>query len=77
LPEIAYIAGSTGPSNGFRKMFGVKVTDENVGWAEALLRAWTENWAEVAARVGADWDGDPYTPGDFENALCIWHERRG
>jgi hypothetical protein len=76
LPEIAYLAGSTGPSRGFKKIFGVTITDENVGWAETLLRAWTKNWSEIAALVGADWRGDPYTPGDFENALCIWHERK-
>lgn len=74
-PEIAYLADSTGPARGFRAVFGVTVTDETAAWAEAVLRAWTENWGEVAARVGADWDGDAYGPGDFENALCIFQER--
>jgi hypothetical protein len=76
LPGRAYLAGSTGPAVGFRKVFGVTVTDENADWAESVLRAWTENWDAVARRVGTAWHGDPYTPGDFENALCIWQEPR-
>jgi hypothetical protein len=44
-------------------------------WCEALLRAWTENWSLVAEEVGAAWTGRPYTPGDFENALCIFQEQ--
>jgi hypothetical protein len=44
---------------------------------EQLLRAWTENWQELATIVGVTWDvGPPYEPGDFENAPCIWQERR-
>lgn len=23
-----------------------------------------------------DWEGEPYTPADFENTPCIWQERR-
>ncbi len=41
-------------------------------WAEVLLRDWTANWAEVSDLAGADWEGDPYEPEDFENARCIW-----
>ena len=76
LPTLAYLAGSTGPASGFRKVFGISISDENATWAEAVLRSWTEPWQEIADLVGADWDGEPYTPGDFENALCIWQEPR-
>lgn len=75
LPTSAYLAGSTGPARGFHKVFGgAGASSERAEWAEAMLRAWTENWDEVSDRVGASWEGDPYTPGDFENALCIWQE---
>jgi hypothetical protein len=75
LPELAYLAGSTGPAKGFNKTFGITITDENAGWAEAVLRTWADRWHQVASAVGATWPGPPYTPGDFENALCIWQER--
>jgi hypothetical protein len=75
-PEFAYLAGSTGPKKGFKKIWGREITPGNSPWGEALLRAWTEEWDAVAERVGALWSGDPYTPADFENALCIWQERR-
>jgi hypothetical protein len=41
---------------------------------EAVLRRWTRQWTDVALRVGADWEGEPYDSGDFENALCIFQE---
>jgi hypothetical protein len=30
----------------------------------------------VASRAGVDWRGPPYDSADFENALCIFQERR-
>jgi hypothetical protein len=75
-PEFAYLAGSTGPKAGFKKIWGREITPSNAAWGEALLRAWTEEWDDEAKRVGGSWTGDPYRPADFENALCIWHERR-
>jgi hypothetical protein len=71
-PEVAYLAGSTGPSAGFRKVWGRHVTDETAPWSEGLLQAWNDHWDDVAKRVGADWSGRPYTSGDLENALCIY-----
>jgi hypothetical protein len=76
-PTIAHLAGSTGPKAGFKKVWGKKITTENAEWGEALLQAWNQNWFEVAKRVGLDWDvGAPFDPGAFENALCIYQERR-
>lgn len=76
-PTTAYLAGSTGPKKGFEKIWGVSLDRLGAEWGEQLLRTWTENWEEVAAGVGVTWDvGPPYEPGDFENALCIWQERR-
>jgi hypothetical protein len=75
-PQIAYLSGSTGPKSGFKKIWGLEITTENADWGEALLWAWTEHWADIADRVGVDWKDEPYTSGDFENALCIWQERR-
>jgi hypothetical protein len=75
-PDFAQLDGSTGPKNGFKKIWGVAITTENAGWGEALLRAWTDEWQRVAAEVGVDWEGEPYTPADFENTLCIWQEHR-
>lgn len=75
-PTTAYLAGSTGPKKGFERIWGVSLDQVGADWGEQLLRAWTENWHEVAVSVGATWDvGPPYEPGDFENALCIWQER--
>ena len=76
-PTIAHLAGSTGPKSGFKRVWGQEITRENAEWGESLLRAWTDNWFEVAKRVGVDWDvGAPYDPGAFENALCVYQERR-
>jgi hypothetical protein len=75
-PEFAQLDGSTGPKKGFRKIWGVEITSENAAWGEALLRAWTAEWQQVAAELRVDWEGEPYTPADFENTLCIWQERR-
>jgi hypothetical protein len=76
LPDRAYLAGSTGPAAGFKKIFGIAVSPDNAEWAEAVLRAWTRHWDEVTTVAGADWTGFPYQPGDFENALCIWQEEK-
>lgn len=75
-PQIAYLNGSTGPKSGFKEVWGREITTENADWGEALLWAWTKHWRDVADRVGVEWDDEPYTSGDFENALCIWQERR-
>jgi hypothetical protein len=75
-PQFAQLDGSTGPKKGFRKIWGVEITTDNAAWGEALLRAWTDEWQRVAAEVGIDWEGEPYTPADFENTLCIWQEHR-
>lgn len=75
-PQIAYLSDSTGPKSGFKKIWGREISKENAEWGEALLWAWTEYWRDVASRVGVAWEDEPYTSGDFENALCIWQERR-
>ncbi len=74
-PDRAYLDDSTGPKAGFKKVWGIPVTRQNAEWCESLLRAWTENWSLVADEVGAAWTAQPYTPGDFENALCIFQEK--
>lgn len=73
-PDKAYLADSRGPAAGFEKIFGVKVTGGLSDVGEAILRRWTSRWTEVARGVGADWDGEPYDSGDFENALCIFQK---
>jgi hypothetical protein len=71
-PEIAYLAGSTGPRAGFLEVWGRSVTEETAPWAEGLLQAWHRHWNDVVEHVRAGWSGPPYTPGDLENALCIY-----
>jgi len=76
-PEYAYLGGSTGPKSGFARVWGVTLHDDaTVAWAESLLRAWTEDWGEVAERVGVSWEKGPLEPCDQENFLCIYQERR-
>ena len=75
-PELAYLDGSTGPKKGFEKIWDVALTPETCEWGESVLRAWTDNWSEVASNVGAAWVSEPFEPADFENALCIWQEHR-
>jgi len=75
-PEIAYLAGSTGPRAGFRAVWGRDVSNETAAWCEGLLQAWHRHWTDVVDRVGSRWWGRPYAPGDLENALCIYQERR-
>jgi hypothetical protein len=74
-PEIAYLAGSTGPKAGFHAVWGRHVTAGTAAWCEGLLQAWHRHWAEVVDRVGARWSSSQYAPGDLENALCIYQER--
>ncbi len=76
-PDRVYLADSTGPQNGFRLIWGIEVTRSNADGCEALLRGWSERWHRIAEQVGVRWDGDPYGPGDFENALCIFQEPGG
>jgi hypothetical protein len=75
LPELAYLAGSTGPSKGFAAVFGVTPDRRHVAWAEAMLRAWAEHWDAVAECVGVEWVGEPLYPRDQENFLCVYQER--
>ncbi len=76
-PEYAYLGGSTGPKTGFARVWGVSPNDAAaVARAEALLRAWTEEWEAVAERVGVEWEKPPLEPCDQENFLCIYQERR-
>lgn len=74
-PDRAYLADSTGPRKGFLLIWGIEVTRSNADECEALLRRWSERWQWVADQVGVTWTGEPYGPGDFENALCIFQER--
>jgi hypothetical protein len=76
-PDRAYLADSTGPRNGFRMIWGIQVTRANADGCEALLRGWTTRWNRIADQVGVTWYGEPYGPGDFENALCIFQEPGG
>lgn len=76
MPDRAYLAGSTGPASGFKGVWGIQVTWHNADWCEGLLRWWSNNWRVVCDEVGVEWSGDPYAPADFENALCIYQERR-
>jgi hypothetical protein len=75
LPELAYLAGSTGPSKGFAAVFGVAPDRNSAPWAEAVLQAWAENWGVVAERVGVAWEGGALQPRDQENFLCVYQER--
>lgn len=76
-PEYAYLGGSTGPKAGFKRVWGAELNDDAaVGWAERLLRAWTDEWQLVAERVGVEWRRAPLEPCDQENFLCIYQERR-
>jgi hypothetical protein len=76
-PEYAYLAGSTGPAEGFAMVWGSRPTrKKDFEWAEALLRAWTEDWEAVAKLVGVRWDKPPLEPCDQENFLCIYHQQR-
>ena len=74
-PDRAYLADSTGPSKGFARVWGVKVNRGNAEHCEEILREWNWRWAETCARLGVLWEGEPYSAGDFENALCIYQER--
>jgi len=76
MSDRAYLAGSTGPASGFKGVWGIQVTWRNADWCEDVLRWWSNNWSLVCGEVGVEWSGDPYVPADFENALCIYQERR-
>lgn len=73
-PVKAYLRGSQGPSAGFERLWGVRVTASNADLCEELLRRWTQRWDEVAAAVSLGWEGQPYDSADFENALCVFQE---
>lgn len=74
-PTKAYLLGSTGPSAGFEELWGVKVTSVTADVCEQLLARWTDRWWQVCDAAEVQWDGEPYRPGDFENALCVYQER--
>jgi hypothetical protein len=74
-PDYAYLADSTGPKTGFARVWGVSPTAATAAWAEALLRAWTEECDAVAERVGVEWEKPRLEPCDQENFLCIYQER--
>jgi hypothetical protein len=74
-PDRAYLADSTGPRKGFKLIWGIEVNRSNANECETLLRGWTRRWQRIADQVGVAWVGQPYGPGDFENALCIFQER--
>ena len=74
-PEFAYLEGSTGPSRGFERVWGVGVQERGGPWCEALLAAWISQWSAVAQTAGVHWPGKAYDAGDLENALCIYQER--
>jgi len=76
-PDRAYLADSTGPRKGFHLIWGIEVTRSNADECESILRGWGERWQRIADQVGVTWTGEPYGPGDFENALCIFQERGG
>ena len=71
-PDFGYLQGSTGPSAGFRLIWGRAVDEDTAPWCEGVLQAWHAHWRDVAHAVGADCSGAPYGPGDFENALCVY-----
>lgn len=73
-PTIAHLEGSTGPKYGFEQIFDVSLDARGAGWCESVLRSWTTHWADIAVATGVNWKLSAYTPGDFENALCIYHE---
>jgi hypothetical protein len=73
-PDRAYLADSTGPRKGFQLVWGIEVTRSNADGCEALLRRWSERWHRTADQVDVRWAGEPYGPGDLENALCIFQE---
>ena len=75
-PECAYLCGSTGPSRGFRAVWGIAVDDTSGNDCEALLRWWSVHWDVVGDRAGAvAYPRPAYRPADFENALCIYQEQ--
>jgi hypothetical protein len=74
-PDRAYLADSTGPRRGFRTIWGIEVSRSNADQCEQILHSWIERWHETASQVGVPWSGEPYSPGDLENALCIYQER--
>lgn len=73
-PSLAHLAGATGPRKGFEQVWALPVTGQMAPLCEELLARWTLRWFEVAERCGVDWPGEPYTPADFENALCVFQE---
>jgi hypothetical protein len=71
-PDFAYLQGSTGPSAGFKLVWGRAVNADTAPWCEGVLQAWSAHWNDVAHTVGIEWTGVPYRPADFENALCVY-----
>jgi hypothetical protein len=76
-PSLAHLAGSTGPSAGFARVWGVEVRRGSAPACEALLRWWTGHWDTVSSQVGVPWPWPPLDSADLENYLCIFHETDG
>lgn len=74
-PASAQLFGSTGPSNGFRLVWGRSVSRANAESCEMILTVWAENWGEVARRVELPWESEPFDCADLENALCVYQEK--
>jgi len=77
-PTSAHLHGSTGPAAGFRIIWAFNPAGDRqqAERAEAILRLWIANWHDVADLTGIPWPWPPFSPGDFENALCIYQDRR-
>lgn len=75
-PDIAYLYGSSGPSRGFSLIWGHTVSARTATWCEGVVQSWHQKWTEIAEFAGVNWSGEPYTPGDLENALCVYQECR-
>ena len=73
-PMLVYLADSTGPAKGFRKVWGIQVSKDNAEFCEGVLQMWSSRWNETCSQLGIPWTGRPYSSGDFENALCIYQE---
>lgn len=77
-PMSAHLHGSTGPASGFRLIWGFDPArgGRMAEQAEALLRMWIASWQDVADRTAVHWPWSPFSPGDIENALRIYQDRR-
>ena len=77
-PHSAHLYGSTGPAAGFKTIWGFDPASnmESAERAEAILLMWNAHWHDAADQAGVDWPWPAFSAGDFENALCIYQDRR-